>query len=435
MDDTQCQKMSNLSLQNQQEVSLLEKLRDMPRIPECPKQSPSAKAKAAKQKMLLMINHRSEFPFHLQIFLVEAELRWSKCPEIFVSEVYKCAKALFMGQSIFKQETDAEKSDSMVACLNEWHGLDSEIDTEDQVEVVLRLFPSLLEEPVLVEMPRDDPSRSRTGNIMNALDPSHVFLLRAKTIFFVPLFLKMRKEVDGNVNLGIYYFCKLLLVPGQKTFRDLFGKQYATLAFFGQEEAASDDDEELNDQSLLALKRMKEMELLQSDEDIDNLIKWVLAKSKNRSIDFAESRLRLLIEWKPSVLKEFRREFPDPLLHVFWGYCGNPIQKCSSLEMRLFEVIYELGMTHFPEELGFAFPEGVYDEFCKRYGAERITGILYNKLKPASKSSGQTKKTLPSLVISAATNEEICLDAVYTLLRFDPVAVIPESPGNQPSEK
>ena len=428
--DTECQKMSDFSLQNRRKVSLLEKLRDMPRIPECPKRTASAKAKAAKQKMLLMINHRSEFPFHLQIFLVEAELRWSKYPEIFVSEVYKCARALFAGQSIAKPETDVQKSDSVAECLKEWHGLDSEIDTEDQVEVALRLFPSLLKEPVLVEMPGDDAFLSSTG-IMNALSPTHVLLTRAKTIFFAPLFLKMNKELDDNVNLGTYFFCKLLLVPGQKTFRELFGKNYTRLAFSGQEESSSDDDEELNQQSLLALKRMKEMELLQSDKDIDNLIKWVLAKAKNRSIDFAESRLRLLIEWKPSVLKEFRREFPDPLLHVFWGYCGNPIEKCSSLEMRLFEVISELGMKYFQEEIGFAFPEGVYDEFCKRYGAKRITGILHNKLKSASRSSGQTKKKLPSLVISAATNDEICLDAVYSLLRFDPVAVIPESTRNR----
>ncbi len=429
--DTQCQNMSNVSLQNRKKASLLEKLRDMPHIPECPKRTPSAMAKAAKQKMPLMINHRSEFPFHLQIFLVEAELRWSKCPERFVSEFYKCARALFTGRSIAKPEIDAQKSDSVAECLKEWHGLDSEIDTEDQVEVVLRLFPSLLEEPILVEMPRDDAFRLRIG-IVNALNPTHVLLTRAKTIFFVPLFLKMNKEVKTGI--GIYCFCKLLLVPGQKSFREVFGKNYTRLAFAGQEEASSEDDEELNQQSLLALKRMKEMELLQSDEDIDNLIKWVLAKAKNRSIDFAESRLRLLIEWKPSVLKEFRRKFPDPLLHVFWGYCGNPIEKCSSLEMRLFEVISELGMKYFPEELGFAFPECVYDEFCKRYGAKRITGILHNKLKAESRSSGQTKKELPSLVISAATNDEICLDAVYILLRFDPVAVIPELPANQPTK-
>eukprot|EP00531_Pseudo-nitzschia_arenysensis_P007718 CAMPEP_0116140522 /NCGR_PEP_ID=MMETSP0329-20121206/13895_1 /TAXON_ID=697910 /ORGANISM="Pseudo-nitzschia arenysensis, Strain B593" /LENGTH=460 /DNA_ID=CAMNT_0003635647 /DNA_START=220 /DNA_END=1602 /DNA_ORIENTATION=- len=398
---------------------------------------------AAKESMLLLIHHQREFPISIQKFIIYAESRWSSFPERFVTQVYNCARRLLRGCELpSPSPSPSPETKTTKKSSNDWQGLDSKVDTQDQVELVIRLFPDVLTE---------------AENYYNL--PIYRLVLRPQTVAFVPIVLKMHRIQRSIQSAGVFAFSKQLVIPGRETFRELFGKDHADFLYNGQEEEEAnknhdhDDDhdkkDELERESLLALANAKEMGLLPRQDDIDSLIKWVLSKvdEKGREIAFIETRIRLLIGWKPCVLKELRKGIrPEPLLHIFWRYCGLPCDKPKSLEMRLFRVIFELGLKHYPKDLGFVYCHHAFDQFARRWGIQPITQILYNQLllmasnqsfvgqiksKSKNKSNNSSNnKRLQSLLVAAATNDNICLDGIYTLLRFNPVSFLPEIPGN-----
>jgi len=293
-----------------------------------------------------------------------------------------------------------------------WHGLDSNIDTEEEAELAIRFFPNVLTE-------RLAPTRFTTFSVT----PIHMFFSKAKAISFVPLFVKLCVELGRCEAMSCFFFMKLLLVPGKETFSELFREEYAALLLlFGEEASAEESDEE----SLSALMRMKEMGFA-TKRDTEYLLKWLLSKAKHRESSFTETRLRLLIDWNPSMLMEFRKD--TPLLCGFLGYYTLSNNECSVL--RMIEFIFELGMSHFPSELGFVFHlschlqqhTSTFHNFSSKYGTKRVAKIIHEKII----STLGPNNTMQSLIIAAATKDSICLDGLYTILRSDPSVLIPES--------
>jgi hypothetical protein len=368
-------------------------------------------AEAARQKAKLITEHRSEFPSKLRA-AIEAASVWDgpeRRPEVFLSEVYESAKELFFGRSILNE--DAIVNDGEELELSEgWHGLDSDVDTEEEVELAIRFFPIVLTERLSL-------SCSTSFSVV----PILMLFSNAKAVSFVPLFVKLCVELGRCEVLALFFYMKLLLVPGTHAFVETFGEEHAA-SLFGEEASAEESDEE----SLSALMRMGEMGFVKK-RDTEYLLKWLLSKAKHRDSEFTEKRLRLLIDWNPSMLMEFRKG--TPLLCMFLGYYTLSNNECSVL--RMFEVIFELGMSYFPSELGFVFHlssnlqlhASIFHNFSSEYGTERVSKIVHDKII----STLGPNNTMQSLVIAAATNNKICLDGLNTILCSDPSVLIPES--------
>jgi len=96
-------------------------------------------------------------------------------------------------------------------------------------------------------------------------------------------------------------------------------------------------------------------------------------------------------------------------------------------------MMIELGMVHYPKELGFLFHPLSYRLACDIFGGETIAEIAetalakslsQNSSSNSSSSSSETKHTLQTLLFAAATNDKISLEGLYTLVRRDPMALM-----------
>ena len=94
------------------------------------------------------------------------------------------------------------------------------------------------------------------------------------------------------------------------------------------------------------------------------------------------------------------------------------------MEARLFEVLFELGIFYYPLQVGFLFHNDIFALACQRMGTQAVNEIVNDKLARNVGHGGSHNTTLQHLVIAAATNEEISLDGVYTLIRCDPTIVL-----------
>jgi hypothetical protein len=191
---------------------------------------------------------------------------------------------------------------------------------------------------------------------------------------------------------------------------------------FGEESSA-----ELDEESLFVLTRMG----LVKTEVIYGLISWLFEQAGVLESAFVERRLRLLIDCNPSVLINSNISGCS-LLNSFQEY-DYSLSVIKSVGVMILETILELGIIHFPAALGFAFHEFNFHSLCGSYGRERVHEIFRHKLigtlRQNSSSSNNNNNiiTLKTLVFAAATNKNISLDGVYTLVRCDPVALLTES--------
>ena len=473
----------------------------------------------ARQKAKLIADHRSEFPSKLRPAIEAAsrpgatpyKRRYYNLPkayemgdlpesraEFVLSEVYEAMKELFMGRPIItnrnrnresnqnenQNETNGEEiEESSKGCCKAirylfsgrdieilyadnntveedelpvgWHGLDSDIDTEDEVELAIRFFPSILDH--LDVFPNYDGGWCGTGRALS-FGPTIMLLTKAKAVSFLPVFLKLHIELDVDDSWPQFYgLWHLLLVPGFEAFAEFSNDASAFIAYGNEETPAK----ETNEEHLSTLIRVREMgKSMGKDcpfptfsENTEGLLIWVLEKAKYRERNFTEKRLRLLIDWNPSLLTGVLTEFEKkrkpccekcsrkfapnlPLLCVFLYHYTLPDSECSVL--RMFELILELGMTHYPRELGFLFhPSGqlqrgasTFHDFSSKYGIEKVRKITNDQiisiLHPNNKNNNNS--TRQQLVFAAATNTNICLDGLYILFSSDPIiALIPGS--------
>lgn len=108
---------------------------------------------------------------------------------------------------------------------------------------------------------------------------------------------------------------------------------------------------------------------------------------------------------------------------MFPFYCWDT--RNESFDIPIFEMIFELGMSHCPTDLGFVFHNTTFEYACKYFGTEKMARMIDDKI--LSTLGQNSNETLQALVFAAATNDKISLDGVYTLFRHDPIALLPES--------
>ena len=133
------------------------------------------------------------------------------------------------------------------------------------------------------------------------------------------------------------------------------------------------------------------------------LIRQLCSKMTNFIIsEFFEERLQLLIGWSPCLLKT------SGLLS--WGH------------FRVFQVVFELGMHHYPDELGFVFhiKKGIYGSdfsyVCHMFGTEKVAQVVYEPIMRHLGTLDSSSK-LQAFVLKISSNSEMSRDGVYCLLQ------------------
>lgn len=168
------------------------------------------------------------------------------------------------------------------------------------------------------------------------------------------------------------------------------------------------------------MKQLKENKRF-TKEDIGDygLFSWLFGSEMRF---FPTKLFRFLLDWDPAGLASRYN------ISVNEGVTWLPIHWVTrNTEIHGFLSVFEAGLLHYPEKLGFVFHLGqngrkmrstAYGRACKKYGEESVRKEILDRFI----QHPTTKKD--SILLSVAADEEIALDGLYLLLRRDPAAVL-----------
>jgi len=124
-----------------------------------------------KSTMDRIIQHQVEFPIKIRRAIQEAEMESRSDAEAFCVSVYESLKSLFL---------------CVPHAGAQWDGLDSDLDTEDQVEVAIRLLPPILGEKLQIW----------EDVYLTVYYPISLAASSLKTVSFVPQLAKLAIEFE-----------------------------------------------------------------------------------------------------------------------------------------------------------------------------------------------------------------------------------------------
>lgn len=378
-------------------------------------------------KANLVLEFESDFPSKLRTVISETP---SEDPSAFLGEIYKAAKALFFGLTYQldndenqanelhpTEEIEDTQDDQSLPPFHWWHGLNSDVDTEDQVEVVIRLFPTILSEK----------QKASPLSSLNNTYPIYAQLFCSKSLPFIPLFAELGTELrlfKDQERAGLFCFMKNVV----------FHLIYNNLL---KDKIKERNYKELDTIYTQILRRLDDSNLMYPSDIYDlDLVPVMVYRSMLNPVIQTEQRLSFLIECDPSLLiacgrnRNLLNAYLDKLhSFVVLGY-PSPSRKVRPRDFQRFHLLLQLEMTHYHESLGFIFHDNSLDLACKIFGSQKVMQIIDDELRRilvdnSTDNEDNDNSVLRSLVTTACTNEEISIDGLYTLLRHDPIAVLP----------
>jgi len=370
-----------------------------------------------REKMKVIIQHESKFPSKLRE-AIQGAAEENESPDVFLSKVYKATTAFFFGQPYRvdgenENENEHNQEEGTVLPCDWWHGLDFDVDTEEEAELAIRFFPSVLTEEY----------RSQSSS-MRGSHPIYILMTSSKALSFVPLLAEL------GADLGLF-------TEKQRgglgcTFRGVFFQLVCNT--IRKDKFEEEGSGKLDELSTAVMMRLKEKGLMKKEDIFNhNLVNLLLLKKAVYDDKlFIEKRFRFLIDWDPYILMECVSS--SYLLYHFVRLLGatNNGQILPG-NLQKFRLILELGLLYFPLELGFVFHKNkfyrsTFSLACEKFGAEPITELIDDEISNYLK---QNKNRQQDMLCSAASKNEISLDGFYILFRRDPIGIMSKlSKGN-----
>jgi hypothetical protein len=319
--------------------------------------------------------------------------------------------------------------------VDDYRGLDSSRDTEDEVEAIVRAFPEVLSRRKEFIWDEEDERWVENRNDMDRNYPIHYLTLlggnnnsttsfrmyNLKAISFVPLVVKLSIEfgwLDEDVRGG------LLIRNGR-------GDNILQLLAHNGETENQEHHKLIDNKYLLVMKQLRQMNYLKK-EDIQeyDLLNKVCTNCYHNLL-FAEKRFKFLAEWDPTLLIPIQ---PDngrrDLLPLHCVAASGSIQG--------FQIVFEYGLLYYPNKKGISilFMKDdlnctPFQILCEQYGSEKVMEVIEDTLIRYTSSSLNldNNTTAPRLnivdaLLSAAIDENVHFDCVYFLMRRHPDMVL-----------
>ena len=269
-------------------------------------------------------------------------------------------------------------------------GLDCERDTNREIETAIRFFPHVLCERYWGTHP-----------------PIYAQLAYSKSVPFIPLLAKLGVELNQfqeEERGGLFYY------------------RWNVLRSLLNNDSGAWYDENNERQQLLvdekyaaAVKSLKEIGIFQRKDISNHDLVWELSTNKT----FPEQRFRCLVDFDPNSF--YKNKFP---IYRLWLEDNNA---------SVFRIMFELGMLHFPTQMGFLFHrdypshtgncETPFCRVCQKHGTEKVDKIIRDVLAKHNQHGSESNTetiNMDEAFLYAATNPSVHLDGVYFLLRRDP---------------
>jgi hypothetical protein len=307
-------------------------------------------------------------------------------------------------------------------------GLDSDRDTEAEVETVLRLFPDVLtrRKEIVTYVYRDNDDDD---------DDEEEEEVRSVYVYYPIQFLAVEFHADGMC-------CNAKAAP----FIPLVARLAIELGLFDEQqrggllskggllsESAShhvlhflmssdpieccsqEHREHINDKYLQVLIQLRKLGLLKKEDIRRHGLLYDLCGEDY----FAEKRLRFLVEWDPSVLTQTNR----------YGY-GLPYWVATSrTPIQGFKSVFEYGIHYFPKKKGINLlfrktyeGDTPFKIACEKYGHDQVMEVVEDTLIRYSTSldNHASQLNIVEALMMAAIDENVHLDCVYFLIRREP---------------
>ena len=310
-------------------------------------------------------------------------------------------------------------------------GLDSDRDTEAEVETAIRFFPEVLSKRKEIDMmwDEDEDEIDEEGEIVHLVEDLYPIQLLGftyrnrpevqcnwKTVSFIPLVARLSKEfglfeVEARGGLlcednGRNVLQNLIFSDGSERLYNYDDKHY----------------ESIDGKYLQVLIQLRQMDLLKK-EDIQRY--ELLDRLCGHSCYFAESyfaekRFQFLVEWDPSALTRISDRG--------WPHLNSAIYPFGAT-IRTFQLIFDAGIKYFPKQKGIhrLFRQGIrqgirtsgktpFQFFCENFGYEQVMKVIEETLIRYS----DTPINIVDALITAAIDENVHLECVYFLLQREP---------------
>jgi hypothetical protein len=304
-----------------------------------------------------------------------------------------------------------------------YRGLDSERDTESEVEAIVRFFPEVLsrrkQNDWNADNDDDDDSDDEEDPFIQSYYPiQYLACVRirghnVKAVSFIPLVNRLAIELgvlfDGEGNRG-GLLCKD--VVGNNVLHYLM-RNSARIETHNREYLEPIDDKYL--QVLIQLRRMG---LLEKEDIQEHLLLHDLC---HQDI-FSEKRFRFLVEWDPSLLIDTHECNGWLPLHSAAGLLS------SDVSIQGFQLVFEAGIKFFPKRKGInlLFRKTIqgygtpFQYACKKFGREKVLEVVEGTLIRYTSLDNTPTLNINETLIMAAIDEKIHLDCVYFLMRREP---------------
>ena len=291
----------------------------------------------------------------------------------------------------------------------DYRGLDSERDTEAEVETALRIFPHTLRRR----------KRDESGNNLT-LYPIHCLSLKTdgtddnidnyygrniESASFIHLFARLAielKSFEENERGGLL----IRVTESNQYSKNILG----WLASSPQPNADKDINDHIqhgDEVCLLEMIQLRKMNLMKK-EDIPQ---FRLIEIPN----FYPRRLRFLVEWCPQSL---------PHVHT-WGHVSlHFVAADTSRSIQDFQTLFDYCIRYYPKMKGInlLFQQDnaemtPYHYAIQKFGRKKVMNVVEEVL---TRYANTTPIQTEEAVILAATDDRVHLDSVYFLLRRDP---------------
>jgi hypothetical protein len=298
------------------------------------------------------------------------------------------------------ENNDAESED--------YHGLDSNRDTEAEVETTIRFFPNVLtRRKTFVWDDDDDNEEDGEYPIQCQCLAYSGWRCNEKAVYFVPIVARLAIE------LGLFeeedrggLLCQDF--EGDNVLQNLMYSDTKLLYNW-------EHHEHVDDIYLQVLVQLRRMGLLKKEDiqryDLLNQLCWQDSYSP-------EKRFRFLVEWDPSALLHPDKHGFVPLHCAAGTY--------SSIQE--FLLVFEYGIRYYPKMKGTNLlfrknnkGETPFQLACKIFKKrDKVMKVVEDTLIRSSSSDSTPRLIISEAIITAANDENIHLDCVYFLIQRQP---------------
>jgi hypothetical protein len=302
---------------------------------------------------------------------------------------------------IFLEEFGDDIHDHLcITDAEDYRGLDSDRDTEEEVEAIVRFFPEALT--------RRKEALYPIQLLAFVRDEDGGWQCNVKAVSFIPLLARLAIELDlFEVDERGGLLCP---TEGDNVLHDLMLSDQTIINSRDEQYKATDD------KYLQVLIQMRKMGYLwKGDIQMNDLLNRLCQSNYH---NFAEKRFRFLVEWDPIKLTQTDEDGWLPIHHT--------VKYHSTIQG--FQFVFEYGIRYLPKKKGITLlfrktnnDSTPFVKACMKFGEEQVMKIIEDTYIRCYSSADDTPPlNVVEALMTAAIDDYVHLDCVYFLLRRQP---------------